>query len=158
MICILGYCPAEIFAPQITTARTMLDVLLLGVGVASQLHRPATPSGGISDPDPDMLSITFVRYWAIITNQPRLTFVKLQKPGCAKGSPMHFAPWHCCACAANWSLTRFWLAARATARGDTPAGGAFLGHSCFQLFSARMSIHGSHDPSIETREDSPARQ
>ena len=42
-------------------------------------------------------------------------------------------------------------------RGDSLAGSAILPHYCLQLFSAHRStsIHGTHDPSMETREDSP---
>ena len=43
-------------------------------------------------------------------------------------------------------------------RGDTLTGRGLLCNYCLQLFSTDTSIHGSHDPSMETREDSPGGQ
>ena len=43
-------------------------------------------------------------------------------------------------------------------RGDTLVGAAILCNYYLQLFSTDTSIHGSHDPSMEIREDFPGRQ
>jgi hypothetical protein len=45
-----------------------------------------------------------------------------------------------------------------TYMGNTLPGAAILCNYCFQLFSVDTSIHESHDPSMETREDTPGRQ
>ena len=46
----------------------------------------------------------------------------------------------------------------ATYRADSLAGSAILCNYYIQLLSADTSIHGFHDPSMETREDSPGGQ